>query len=90
MQKDKSKLLMIALGKGRKAEPPKDESDGEGLEYGADEPDADERGGEDDSDGDDEYSDDDSIQCAHDLMESLDRGDAQGIVDAIKAIAAGK
>lgn len=88
MASKKEHLLMIALGKGRKAPPPADdiEDDDDGLEHGADD-DSDEGQEPDEDEDDSDYSDEDSIGCAHDLMDALDKGDAQGIVDAIKAIA---
>lgn len=84
MASKKEHLLMIALGKGKKAASPPP-SDDDGLEYGADD-DSDE-GQEPDADEDDkDYTEDDSVQCAHDLMDALDKGDAEGVAEAIKAI----
>lgn len=84
--KKKGHLLMVALGKGPKPAPKSepDDDDEDGLDYGSDDHDGDEP---DADDGDvDEGGDDDAIQCAHDLINAVQSGDAQGVVEAIKAI----
>lgn len=79
-----AKFTAMLLGKGKsKASEPDDDED-LGLEYGK---------GDEDGDTDAEKADDaaseDELNCADDLISAVKSGDAQAVVDAIKALTKG-